>query len=42
MMVNYTLGQKKRDFIATNADVNNDGIISITDITETVNIILGK
>ena len=39
-MVNYILGNEVTPFNEANADVNNDGLIDVTDVMCTVDIIL--
>ncbi len=42
MLVDHILGSNNDNFIIENADVNGDRIISVTDVTALVDIILGN
>ena len=42
MLVDHILGSNNDNFIIENADINGDRIISVTDVTALVDIILGN
>ncbi len=42
VMISYLLGQETTNFIFENADIDHNGIITVTDIMSVVNIVLGK